>query len=99
MMRHPPKSPQLRTLYPFTTLFRSNYFLQLAQRHQRARQLLARHGVQEIARSEEHTSELQSPSVISYAVLCLKKNNYRQSSTRDAGTPERYLLDAPVKYV
>src|SRR5213595_4134737 len=25
------------------------------------------------ARSEEHTSELQSPSVISYAVFCLKK--------------------------
>src|SRR5213595_4085881 len=24
-------------------------------------------------RSEEHTSELQSPSVISYAVFCLKK--------------------------
>src|ERR1051325_12247052 len=26
-------------------------------------------------RSEEHTSELQSPYVISYAVFCLKKNN------------------------
>src|ERR1051325_1513151 len=25
-------------------------------------------------RSEEHTSELQSPYVISYAVFCLKKN-------------------------
>src|SRR3546814_2239658 len=27
------------------------------------------------ARSEEHTSELQSPMRISYAVLCLKKKN------------------------
>src|ERR1051325_11676087 len=27
------------------------------------------------ARSEEHTSELQSPYVISYAVFCLKKKN------------------------
>src|SRR3546814_3633856 len=27
-------------------------------------------------RSEEHTSELQSLMRISYAVLCLKKNNY-----------------------
>src|SRR5210317_2669225 len=27
------------------------------------------------ARSEEHTSELQSHSEISYAVFCLKKNN------------------------
>src|SRR5213595_857733 len=29
--------------------------------------------VAELRRSEEHTSELQSPSVISYAVFCLKK--------------------------
>src|SRR3546814_1697036 len=29
-----------------------------------------------ILRSEENTSELQSPMRISYAVFCLKKNNY-----------------------
>src|SRR3546814_6822264 len=29
------------------------------------------------ARSEEHTSELQSLMRISYAVFCLKKNNYQ----------------------
>src|ERR1051325_11991454 len=29
----------------------------------------------EVGRSEEHTSELQSPYVISYAVFCLKKKN------------------------
>src|ERR1051325_12238575 len=28
-----------------------------------------------VCRSEEHTSELQSPYVISYAVFCLKKKN------------------------
>src|SRR5213082_3832312 len=28
-------------------------------------------------RSEEHTSELQSPDTISYAVFCLKKKNKR----------------------
>src|SRR3546814_4799264 len=34
-------------------------------------------GVEEIRRSEEHTSELQSLMRISYAVFCLnKKNNY-----------------------
>src|SRR3712207_8075825 len=34
------------------------------------------HGVGDAARSEEHTSELQSPN-ISYAVFCLKKKqNY-----------------------
>src|SRR3546814_9073529 len=30
-------------------------------------------------RSEEHTSELQSPKSISYAVLCLKKNTNQVS--------------------
>src|SRR3546814_4414429 len=33
------------------------------------------------ARSEEHTSELQSLMRISYAVFCLKKKNNKQSST------------------
>src|SRR3546814_1043698 len=32
------------------------------------------------ARSEEHTSELQSLMRISYAVFCLKKNNYHHMS-------------------
>src|SRR3546814_4430130 len=31
------------------------------------------------ARSEEHTSELQSLMRISYAVFCLKKKNYKQN--------------------
>src|SRR3546814_1791369 len=31
---------------------------------------------QVVARSEEHTSELQSLMRISYAVFCLKKNNH-----------------------
>src|SRR3546814_1806622 len=33
------------------------------------------HGVPEVVRSEEHTSELQSLMRISYAVFCLKKKN------------------------
>src|SRR5216117_2908071 len=32
-------------------------------------------------RSEEHTSELQSPFLISYAVFCLKKKNNNTPST------------------
>ena len=40
-------------------------------------------------RSEEHTSELQSHSEISYAVFCLKKPTWSvyPSSTRKHGTP------------
>src|SRR3546814_6436876 len=34
-----------------------------------------------ILRSEEHTSELQSLMRISYAVVCLKKNNTQQITT------------------
>src|SRR3546814_3880786 len=34
-----------------------------------------------VARSEEHTSELQSLMRISYAVFCLKKNNNDQDTT------------------
>src|ERR1051325_11762003 len=33
-------------------------------------------------RSEEHTSELQSPYVISYAVFCLKKNTHLEVVAR-----------------
>ena len=33
-------------------------------------------------RSEEHTSELQSPAMISYAVFCLKKKKRLNSSHR-----------------
>src|SRR5213595_4004585 len=66
MIRRPPRSTQLRTLFPYTTLFRSS---RTATGGGRARLFYEeiRHG-----RSEEHTSELQSPSVISYAVFCLK---------------------------
>src|SRR3546814_7093854 len=33
------------------------------------------HGLEQVTRSEEHTSELQSLMRISYAVFCLKKKN------------------------
>src|SRR3546814_6224041 len=45
----------------------------LDQRGQRGAALVDR---KRLGRSEEHTSELQSLMRISYAVCCLKKNNY-----------------------
>src|SRR5216117_1399735 len=67
MIRRPPRSTQGRTLFPYTTLFRSD------RAHCRpGRQTADRH-LEQSARSEEHTSELQSPFLISYAVFCLKK--------------------------
>src|SRR3546814_6514930 len=37
-------------------------------------------GAADAERSEEHTSELQSLMRISYAVVCLKKNTYRNQT-------------------
>src|SRR3546814_4685593 len=99
MIRRPPRSTRTDTLFPYTTLFRSvdqqAIGLLAGRRETRQRRvnrqaiaaaigqalLGERHDLR--ARSEEHTSELQSLMRISYAVFCLKKkkNNYK-SSTR-----------------
>src|SRR3546814_14176082 len=82
MIRRPPRSTRTDTLFPYTTLFRS----QPSPRHRRRRggvrpaadhlpadRAPARGSVPGARRSEEHTSELQSLMRISYAVFCLKK--------------------------
>src|SRR3546814_3457182 len=104
MIRRPPRSTRTDTLFPYTTLFRSDIrrwqpdaladavlldapcsatgifrrhpevlhrieARQIADMAELQAELLARAA----ARSEEHTSELQSLMRISYAVFCLKK--------------------------
>src|SRR5213075_3518520 len=64
MIRRPPRSTQQGTLFPYTTLFRSRTHRAWSACHPRRHPLLPR--------SEEHTPELQSRLVISYAVFCLK---------------------------
>src|ERR1051326_9432276 len=64
MIRRPPRS----TLFPYTTLFRSGSSMLTTKLCVPAGTL-----VHLSSRSEEHTSELQSHSFISYAVFCLKK--------------------------
>src|SRR3546814_3719019 len=85
MIRRPPRSTRTDTLFPYTTLFRS--FQALRQRGARAGfdavaievqaaagvELLVGNAREQVDRSEEHTSELQSLMRISYAVFCLKK--------------------------
>src|ERR1043165_10025690 len=66
MIRRPPRS----TLFPYTTLFRSALFCIGCGRVD-----IPETCVGEQSRSEEHTSELQSRGLISYAVFCLKKKN------------------------
>src|SRR5213075_3537532 len=74
MIRRPPKSTQQGTLFPYTTLFRSITYKLPPTTRVRPRIGPAPAPVpHNLFRSEEHTSELQSRPVISYAVFCLKK--------------------------
>src|SRR3546814_17027158 len=88
MIRRPPRSTRTDTLFPYTTLFRSaDRGLTLREVSERSgvsipylsdleRGVLVNptlDTLKKIARSEEHTSELQSLMRSSYAVFCLKK--------------------------
>src|SRR5216117_4508405 len=74
MIRRPPRSTQGRTLFPYTTLFRSRFFsTEFWFLWSTIMGSLPEHSAIEFRRSEEHTSELRSPFLISYAVFCLKK--------------------------
>src|SRR6056300_1770378 len=80
MIRRPPRSTLILTLFPYTTLFRSH---SAAAGPRRRAGCGARARVRDGARrSEEHTSELQSHSETSYAVFCLKKKKKYIKSTK-----------------
>src|SRR6056300_1086060 len=80
MIRRPPRSTLILTLFPYTTLFRTRIRRRTAQLGDRGIRLLdAPRAARLPRRSEEHTSELQSHSEISSAVFCLKKKNSRCS--------------------
>src|SRR3546814_7459356 len=97
MIRRPPRSTRTDTLFPYTTLFRSKSRCggsrpQGATRP--AQGAIGRAGASaarqawvartQNARSEEHTSELQSLMRISYAVFCLKKKHYNISTINNS---------------
>src|SRR3546814_7931074 len=83
MIRRPPRSTRTDTLFPYTTLFRSNGMSTNVETNNtritavsaipRRRERNSLSGLCATERSEEHTSELQSLMRISYAVFCLKK--------------------------
>src|SRR5256885_11076702 len=66
MIRRPPRS----TLFPYTTLFRSPLYALLCERQQCFRARVSG----KPWRSEEHTSELQSPCNLVCRLLLEKKN-------------------------
>src|SRR2546428_9721217 len=75
MIRRPPRS----TLFPYTTLFRS-----LRASHDRApgHRSIARENAASSARSEEHTSELQSRSDLVCRLLLEKKKKPHYNSVK-----------------
>src|SRR5437762_5792510 len=75
MIRRPPRS----TLFPYTTLFRSVPGPGVAGVTSASSSVAGRdrHAGDRVARSEEHTSELQH-RCISYAVFCLKKKKNKK---------------------
>src|SRR5258708_18667558 len=71
MIRRPPRS----TLFPYTTLFRSRFWGLTCLR----RRVTARSPCRKFAsRSEEHTSELQSPDHLVCRLLLEKKKKTKQ---------------------
>src|SRR6195256_1843765 len=79
MIRRPPRS----TLFPYTTLFRSRV---VGEGFDRA--LVAAHRERRVGgdlRSEEHTSELQSPMYLVCRLLLEKKHSFRELAMRLPG--------------
>src|SRR3546814_7327411 len=105
MIRRPPRSTRTDTLFPYTTLFRSDgtdalprAVPALCRRRQAQlpalpaqRRHLPRRAVTTISRSEEHTSELQSLMRISYAVFCLKKKKNKHKRATASMTREKQM--------
>src|SRR5258708_30764374 len=94
MIRRPPRS----TLFPYTTLFRSDRREAVAQRLLRVRgrgdravrrRLLQQDRVVHAGpdRSEEHTSELQSPDHLVCRLLLEKKNKRKTNDRCSITTP------------
>src|SRR5260221_14777427 len=70
MIRRPPRS----TLFPYTTLFRSSALTVLSG----CSSMCTRLRPADLARSEEHTSELQSHSDLVCRLLLEKKKKYKK---------------------
>src|SRR3546814_4379043 len=101
MIRRPPRSTRTDTLFPYTTLFRSLRGERGAIPASEATRAggsvysttsymsASASGTTSTARSEEHTSELQSLMRISYAVFCLKKKTKKQLTNETNYTKEQ----------
>src|SRR5258708_29101203 len=86
MIRRPPRS----TLFPYTTLFRSRTSAPCGSSHSargspgasRSSCCRRARSARTSSRSEEHTSELQSPDHLVCRLLLEKKNQYNQQGSQ-----------------
>src|SRR5258706_9109079 len=102
MIRRPPRS----TLFPYTTLFRSDYKQSVAQEDSaKAGVQLGRSGFYptlnvsgSLGRSEEHTSELQSLTNLVCRLLLEKKKKHRNFLQIDVALSRDFTLwNAPIR--
>src|SRR5256885_9930297 len=99
MIRRPPRS----TLFPYTTLFRSRAGADRSRRRAPGRDLrespgasrpLCRADPEALSRSEEHTSELQSPCNLVCRLLLEKKK--KQVDPRTPAQHDAVVTSAPA---
>src|SRR5258708_31831299 len=91
MIRRPPRS----TLFPYTTLFRSQFRIRHSKatsslrttQYQHTRTAFTYQTHPTMTRSEEHTSELQSPDHLVCRLLLEKKKTTRHRSPRRPPRP------------
>src|SRR3546814_4539777 len=106
MIRRPPRSTRTDTLFPYTTLFRSSETAlsslpetPFANRESGATDDADEQKLrQTLARSEEHTSELQTLMRISYAVFCLKKKIKKNTMKRHNNTTTILIIKTNKVY-
>src|SRR5437764_10370510 len=86
MIRQPPRS----TLFPYTTLFRSDYYLNPEDREGILELGVGDNSIDIVTkpiktyvRSEEHTSELQSPMYLVCRLLLEKKKKKKNNKRED----------------
>src|SRR5438067_4468736 len=92
MIRRPPRS----TLFPYTTLFRSLLLLARARAEHAGGPDREPHAAV-LARSEEHTSELQSRFDLVCRLLLEKKNNHPQKRMHEEKNAEEERRPEHVK--
>src|SRR5436190_4631492 len=94
MIRRPPRS----TLFPYTTLFRSIRVPRLRDASIASLGRLRKHTRPRVARSEEHTSELQSHSDLVCRLLLEKKKKKKKIKNSTRNTQITTIINTTTRH-